>query len=115
MKLKVALMSSALVFCLLFFGPPANGGSPLSLSGTLHVFMPGSPQPLPAARYQMFLYSPRLGWSSPSFTDGHGRYAFYGVPPGPYLMRVVNYKNSVVWEQQVGVPSQVPPIVLPRP
>lgn len=74
-------------------------------------------RPLPAVGYKVFLYSKQNGWSRPSYTDGSGRYAHYGVRPDKYLLHIRNYQNKVVWQQDLVVgngPTQVPQIVLPR-
>ena len=95
----------------------ASAQTPPSLWGSLLIYQ-GTMRPLPAAGYVVYLYSNRIGWSRPSYTDGYGRYAHYGVPPGKYLLHIRNYQNQVVWQQDVMLgngSTQVPQIVLPRP
>ncbi len=112
---RVSILTAALVL-LLFLELPAHSQLPSpNLSGTLFIYVPGSSKPVPASGYKVFLYKANMGWSKPSFTDSYGRYALYGVPPGRYLMRVMNYSNAIVWQQEVAVPSQIQPIVLSRP
>lgn len=87
-----------------------------SVWGSLLIFQANA-RPLPAVGYKVFLYSKQIGWSRPSYTDGAGRYAHYGVRPDKYLLHIRNYQNKVVWQQDVLVgngPTQVPQIVLPR-
>lgn len=116
MNIRTGLISWSLLLCLFFLASSANTQlPPPSLGGALYIHVPNSPQPIPASGYQVFLYRREFGWSMPSFTDSYGRYAHYGVRPGTYLMRVVNRYSHTVWQQEVVIPSQLPPIVLPRP
>lgn len=106
-------------FCLaLLFGSVASAHAQNSPNvwGSLLIFQANA-RPLPAVGYKVFLYSKQNGWSRPSYTDGSGRYAHYGVRPDKYLLHIRNYQNKVVWQQDVVVgngPTQVPQIVLPR-
>jgi hypothetical protein len=89
----------------------------LSLSGSLWIYQPNA-RPIPAVGYKVYLYNKQSGWSRPSYTDGAGRYAHYGVRPDKYLLHVRDNQNKVMWQQDVTLnnsgPSQVPWIILPR-
>jgi hypothetical protein len=51
----------------------------------------------------------------PSITDAYGRYAFYGIQEGRYLVRIymseINWRQQV-WQQEVRGPGEVKAIVL---
>jgi hypothetical protein len=101
----------------------------LSLSGALYLYEPANPKAPPLPGYRAYLYSSQSKrWIGPSITDNYGRYAFYDVTPGTYLLRIYppgyrgkpNQSQSVqsvqphVWQQEVRVPGKVKPIVLKR-
>ncbi len=104
----------------------------LSLSGTLYRYEPANrkapPPPLPG--YRVYLYSRQANrWIGPSITDSYGRYAFYDISYGTYLLRIypTGYRGEAnqgqsdqsvqphIWQQEVKVPGKVKPIVLQRP
>ena len=110
----------AILFCFIFFLSLANAQLPPpflamrpSLVGSLYQYIPNAPRPIPAVGYRVYLYRLTGGRrSQPSFTDSLGRYALYNVTSGRYLMRVFNRANAVVWQQEVTIPAQLPPIVV---
>jgi hypothetical protein len=104
----------------------------LSLSGALYRYEPANPKasPPPLPGYRAYLYSrPSNRWIGPSITDSYGRYAFYDVAAGTYLLRIypAGYRGELTqnpskpavqpysWQQEVKVPGQVRPIVLRNP
>lgn len=117
-KITRRQFSRLLIGCMLASAAlPAVAQMPPSVWGALAIYQ-GNGRPVPATGYVVYLYSSRIGWSRPSYTDGYGRYAHYGVPAGKYLLHIRNYQNQVVWQQDVMVgsgPTQIPPIVLPHP
>jgi hypothetical protein len=50
-------------------------------------------------------------WTGPIVTDSYGRFAFAGLTPGKYVLRIYVSRKRV-WEQVVTVPGTLPPIVL---
>jgi hypothetical protein len=103
---------------LLFAALPLPAQAPPSAWGSLYIHQPGMRSPAPAGGYVVYLYSNRMRWSRPSYTDGYGRYAHYGVPAGKYLLRILNYHNQIVWQQDVMIgtgSTQIPPITLSQP
>lgn len=114
-SIKRCLLGLLCAGLLLGIATTLSAQNPPSLWGSLLIYQ-GNARPLPAAGYVVYLYSNHIGWSRPSYTDGYGRYAHYGVPPGKYLLRVISYRNQIVWQQDVMVgngPTQIPPIMLP--
>ncbi len=83
-----------------------------NLYGVLYRQNPSASYPIPLSNYEIHLYARSTGWIGPSLTDRLGKYAFYNVPPGRYLMRI-QFRNRQVWQQEVQVPGTVSPIVLP--
>jgi hypothetical protein len=83
-----------------------------NLYGLLYRQNPSGSYPIPLSNYEIHLYARSTGWIGPSLTDRFGKYAFYNVPPGRYLMRI-QFRNRQVWQQEVQVPGTVSPIVLP--
>ena len=91
----------------------AEAQSP-SLYGSLYRQAPRGSAPMPMRGLEVYLYSARTRWVGPAMSDGYGRFAFFNVAPGRYLLRVYSEKR-VVWQGEVTVPGQVEPIVLPSP
>lgn len=89
----------------------AMAQSSLSVSGSFHRYNPHGAAPYPAVGYQVYLYTNSMGWIGPVYTDSWGRYAFYNLSSGQYLMRVYALGNQV-WQQQLNVPCRVNPIIL---
>lgn len=114
---RAPLLAAACVAMMLGAATTVRAQS-LSLSGAVYIYQANA-RPVPAIGYKVYLYNKQSGWSRPSFTDGAGRYAHYGVGPGNYLLLVRNAQNAEVWRQDVtvtrGAPTQVKWIVLPRP
>jgi len=84
-----------------------------SLTGSLYFYRGNTSTPLPG--YRVYLYYPATQrWTYPALTDTYGRFAFYDLAPGEYLLRVYRSGDvkSQVWQQSVRVPSQLRPIVL---
>ena len=106
---------AALLVALAFLVAPvmAKAQSP-SLYGSLYRQAPGAGAPTPVRGLEVYLYSARTRWVGPAMSDGYGRFAFFNVAPGRYLLRVYSEKR-VVWQGEVTVPGQVEPIVLPLP
>lgn len=84
----------------------------LSLSGSLYRRNPHGTTPIAANGYRVYLYNRSAKWIGPAITDFKGRYAFYNITSGSYLMRVYDDGHKV-WEQEVRIPGRVSPIVLP--
>lgn len=99
----------------------------LSLSGSLYRYNPTlrktRPPALPGQR--VYLYSNRPSrWIGPSITDSYGRFAFYDLSPGVYLLRIYpptfrgrptdssTSGKQYLLQQEVKVPGRVQPIVL---
>jgi hypothetical protein len=101
-----------LVVLFLLMAAPAARAQTGNLYGVLYRQNPGGSHPVPLSNYEIHLYAKSTGWIGPSLTDGFGKYAFYNVPPGRYLMRI-QFRNRQVWQQEVQVPGTVSPIVLP--
>ncbi len=104
----------------------------LSLTGALYRYEPANPKaaPPPLPGYRVYLYSRQANrWIGPSITDSYGRYAFYDVDSGTYLLRIypTGYRGEAdqsqvtqavqphIWQQEVRVPGTVKPIVLRNP
>lgn len=64
-----------------------------------------------AAGYQVYLRAvASTDWLGPVLTDALGRFAFYGISPGQYQLRI--YDGPVhVWDQVIQVPADLPIIV----
>jgi hypothetical protein len=109
------LLSVTLTLCLLLAaGAPALAQS-VSLSGTLYQYRPAQDRPAPASSVRIFVREPSAGkWIGPILTDEYGRFAFYNLKAGRYLLKVYRSANaaSLAWQQEVAVPGQLQPIVL---
>jgi hypothetical protein len=89
---------------------PASG--PLALSGAVfHTAEKANTQPRPWAQLSVYLFSEQRRWIGPSMTDFYGRFAFIGIKPGTYLMRIYN-NRSMEWEEEVMAPTVLTPIIL---
>jgi hypothetical protein len=55
------------------------------------------------------------GWTGPAFTDEYGRFAFYNLRPGRYLLRIFDANGQRVWQQLVTVPGALQSIVVVAP
>jgi hypothetical protein len=106
---------AAILGALAFLVVPAlaQAQSP-SLSGSVYRQAPSARAPSPVRGLEVYLYSQRTRWIGPAMSDGYGRFAFFNVAPGRYLLRVYSDKR-VVWQGEVTVPGRVEPIVLPAP
>ena len=91
----------------------ARAQSP-SLYGSVYRQAPRASAPTPVRGLEAYLYSQRTRWVGPAMSDGYGRFAFFNVAPGRYLLRLYSEKR-VVWQGEVTVPGRVEPIVLPGP
>ncbi len=112
-RFRERLRAILFLFLLLAIVPLATAQPP-SITGSVHVYNPSGQRPYPAGGYEVFLWFGRM-WSFPVVTDSYGRFAFYNVRPGSYLLRIYNRNRVQVWEQNIIVPIQLTPIVLPRP
>jgi hypothetical protein len=113
-------------------GALADISQTLSLAGALYRYDSSNSKAAPPALpgYWVYLYSRQSHrWIGPSITDSYGRYAFYDVVSGTYLLRIYpagdrgepaqNQSTQAVqphiWQQEVKVPGRVRPIVLRHP
>jgi hypothetical protein len=108
------LLAATSTLCLLLLsGAPALAQS-ISLSGTLYQYRADRDRPAPASSVRVFVREPSAGkWIGPILTDAYGRFAFYNLKAGRYLLKVYRSASteSLVWQQEVAVPGQLQPIV----
>jgi len=109
MSHRRALIVVALVMVLV--PSMARGQSP-SVSGGVYRQAPGFSAPAPIRGLEVYLYSERTRWIGPAMSDTYGRFAFFAVAPGRYLLRVY-WDRRMVWQSEVTVPGRIEPIVLP--
>jgi hypothetical protein len=95
---------SALVYCILLLtiNVLPTRAQVVSFSGSLYHTNGAQSMPIPNA--QVGLFSSGTGWIGPSITDSYGRYAFFSVPPGQYLLRVT-LNGAIIWTEGVYVPG----------
>lgn len=106
---------ATLTVCLLLVAGVAALAQSVSLSGTLHQYRPDRNQPTPVSGYRVFVREPSTGkWIGPVPTDAYGRFAFYDLKNGLYLLNIYRSTDTrtLVWQQEVAVPNQLQPIVL---
>ena len=105
-----------IAFIILLFSSFAQA-EVISLKGSLYLYNPDGKTPLPLSGYMVSLYNIRSKkFLNQSVTDSYGRYAFYGVSEGEYLLRVYmtgSHWQQQVWQQKVQAPSVIQSIVLP--
>lgn len=114
--MKNSTLIKSIVLFIVFFFPFTVVAGDAFLNGTVYIVSPESESPMPASSYQVKLYDTQLKKSlNPSVTDAYGRFAFFGVRKGKYLLDVVQTaKNWThrLWRQDVTAPGTVRPIVL---
>jgi hypothetical protein len=95
---------SLLAYCVLFLtiNVLPTTAQVVSFSGSL--YRTNGAQSMPISNAQVGLFSTGTGWIGPSITDSYGRYAFFNVPPGQYLLRV-NFNGVIIWTEGVYVPG----------
>jgi hypothetical protein len=77
--------------------------STVSFPGVVYRNSAGVSKPVPGC--QTFLYNPSSGWIGPSITDAYGRFAFYNVPRGEYVLRIFDGSGHQIWNEAVVVPT----------
>jgi len=88
----------------------------VSLSGAVYQQQPQRDRPVPLPQCRVYLLDAASGaWIGPVQTDSYGRFAFYDLRNGTYVLKVYKSRDGKTpsWQQQVTTPSQLPPIVLP--
>ena len=110
--MKCSFKKLFLIIAILSTFPLAAHAQNLSLSGCIYKYNHYGPYPIPIVGYQIFIFSQMTQWIGPAISDGYGRYAFYNVPSGQYLM-IIRNGSYQLWQQMVIVPGSLPPIVLP--
>lgn len=86
---------------------------PPSFSGALYVLSPGSANATAAPGYRAYVsLTSGTSWQGPAVTDEYGRFSFYGLASGSYLLRIYDPHGTRVWQQVVEVPGTVPRIVI---
>jgi hypothetical protein len=89
-----------------------------ALKGTVYLYAPQAENPIPVSGYEVKLYNVKQQKSlNPSITDAYGRYAFFGIPRGKYVLSITKagpYWRQRVWRQEVTAPGTPDPIVLPQ-
>ncbi len=110
-----ALVSATLTVALVALGGWVASAQQVSLTGSIYRYRGERENPVPLPNYRVFLRRSADGaWTGPILTDGLGRFAFYGLKSGPYLLKIYRTADnrSQVWQQEVAVPGHVKPIVL---
>jgi hypothetical protein len=89
-----------------------------SLKGSVYLFAPQGEDPTPVSGYEVKLYDMQQKKAlNPSVTDAYGRYAFFGIPSGRYILSIIKtgpHWRQFLWRQEVTAPGAVAPIVLPQ-
>jgi hypothetical protein len=89
---------------------------PPSLSGAIYVLSPGRPNATAVPGYKAFVsVTSGTAWQGPAITDEYGRFSFYGLLSGTYLLRIYDPHGTRVWQEVVQVPGTVPRIVIAPP
>lgn len=85
-----------------------------SLVGSLYKIASTSSQATPVVGASVYLHPNGQNddvWIGPNLTDARGRFAFYNIARGSYVMRM--YSGTIrLWQQLVTVPGNIPPIVV---
>ncbi len=92
------------------------GPASVSLSGAVYQRQPQGDRPSPIPQCRVYLLDAASGaWIGPVPTDSYGRFAFYDLRSGGYVLKVFKPRDGKrpAWQQQVTTPSRLPPIVLP--
>jgi hypothetical protein len=90
------------------------GGAPL-LAGSIFKIALGDKHSIPVVGADVYLHPAGTtdpdAWLGPNLTDVYGRFTFYNVPQGRYLLRI--YSGTLhLWEQVVELPATLQPIVI---
>lgn len=104
-----------LTTCVLLVAGVGALAQKVSFSGTLYQYRSDRDHPTPIPNLRVFLLEPSSGkWTGPVLTDSYGRFAFYDLQAGRYVLKIYRSADtrSLVWQQEAAVPGQLPPIVL---
>lgn len=104
------------LFVILFTGVLSAQSQQKGITGSLYLYNEAGGNPIPLSGYEVYLYDRQSQkWIGPSLTDAYGRYAFYGIQEGRYLMKIymsdTNWRQQV-WQQEVRGPGEIKAIVL---
>jgi hypothetical protein len=91
---------------------------PPTLSGAVYVVpFASSRSAKPVLGYRVFvsIATSDAPWIGPAFTDEYGRFVFYGLAPGKYLLRIYDANGRRLWQQIVAVPGTLQRIVVVPP
>lgn len=110
------LKTTMLLFAILFAGALSAQSQQKGITGSIFLYNEAGGNPIPLSGYEVYLYDRQSQkWMGPSITDAYGRYAFYGIQEGSYLLRIymseTNWRQQV-WQQEVQGPGEVKAIVL---
>ncbi len=111
-------LTRSLILAAAFVLPAGVEAGPMSvsLSGAVYQRQPQGDRPLPIPQCRVYLLDEASrAWIGPVPTDSYGRFAFYDLRNGSYVLKVFrpNDRKRPAWQQQVTTPTRLPPIVLP--
>jgi hypothetical protein len=96
------LVAAALVFSFQTGGLEADTAS---ITGALYKLTMGKTKSQPVAAASVYIHAagqPSAAWIGPSLTDQFGRFTFYNVPPGQYVLRI--FSSTIrLWQQTLNV------------
>ncbi len=85
-------------------------------SGSVFLHNPYGEHVLPGGGYLVYMYHYETQtWLNPSITDSYGRFAFYKVPNGKYLLQVYEYSENyrkLVWKEDVTSDQLLKPMIV---
>lgn len=117
MRASAAILCAALALMNAATAAPAglNAPSP-SLSGSIYQNSSGTNVSNAMVAVSVYLRladaTAETQWNGPVLTDQFGRFVFDDLPTGRYLLRAYDANGYRLWEQVVGVPTRLPPIIV---
>jgi hypothetical protein len=105
MKRNIGVLVFSFILSMII-SAPATAGT-VNLFGTVY-----RNDHSPAVGYGVSIYSNQTKWVGPVVTDSSGRFAFFGIPGGQYLVSVSLYDKEV-WRGGTTASGQPVEVILP--
>jgi hypothetical protein len=102
-KLQKSLFIAGIIFFTVFT-LPLSADTKMVRGSLIRV---GPHGPYPAVNVRLTLFSPSMKQrSAPAYSDHDGRYSFYNIPPGSFLLEIWGHDKNPITQQPVTVLNQ---------